>query len=130
MIVDTSAIMAVVLKEAEKDAFLAAMVAADRLLMSAGNWLELEAVIVRRGTPMSGRHAERLIAALGISIEPFSVEQARIARSGYRQFGRGTQHAAGLNFGDCFAYALAKETGDPLLFKGDDFRRTGIASAL
>jgi ribonuclease VapC len=65
----------------------------------------------------------------GIAIEPFTVEQAYIARQAFYDFGKG-RHAAGLNSGDCFSYALAKPTGEPLLFKGDDFRKTDVASAL
>ena len=79
--------------------------------------------------PLLSRRFDDLIAATGIIIESVTREQAEIARAAYRDFGRGGGHPAGLNFGDCFAYALAKATREPLLFKGDDFSRTDVAAA-
>lgn len=130
MIVDTSAIMAVLLGEPERTPILGALAKADHLAMSAGSWLELEAVITRRGNPAMERDSDRLFAELQIEIVEVSVEQAAIRRAAYKRFGRGTGHPAGLNFGDCFAYALAKESGRPLLFKGDDFTHTDIVPAV
>ena len=79
---------------------------------------------------LAQRTCDELIAAAGIVIEPVTAGQARIARDAYRDFGKGSGHAAGLNFGDCFAYALAKATGEPLLFKGDDFSRTDVTAVV
>ena len=78
---------------------------------------------------MASRLVDKLLATAGIVIEAVTETQARIAREAYRDFGKGSGHAAGLNVGDCFAYALAKATGEPLLFKGDDFSRTDVAIA-
>ena len=79
--------------------------------------------------PVVSRRLDELIKFGGIEIRPVSVEQGRLARAAYRDFGRGSGHAAKLNFGDCFAYALAAETGEPLLFKGLEFPATDIKSA-
>jgi ribonuclease VapC len=79
---------------------------------------------------VASRRFEDLLKKFCIVIEPVTGSQARIAREAYRDFGKGSGHKAGLNFGDCFAYALARETGEPLLYKGNDFIHTGIASAL
>ena len=131
MIVDSSAIMTVVLEEGESRRFAAAMAASPTSLrLSAGNWIELAAVLTRTGDGSLWDIAERLIEEARVTIEPVTIEQAVIAREAYRRYGRGTQHKASLNFGDCFAYALAKATGEPLLFKGDDFARTDITPAL
>jgi ribonuclease VapC len=78
---------------------------------------------------VASRLVDDLLAAAQIVIEPVSPAQARIAREAYRDFGKGSGHAAGLNFGDCFAYALARATGEPLLYKGDDFSHTDVAAA-
>lgn len=130
MIVDSSAIMAVIRKEPDAERFAAGIAGADAPLLSAGNWIELAAVLTRSADNRAWEVTERLIAAAGITIEPVTVEQAAIAHDAYRRYGRGTGHPARLNFGDCFAYALAKATGEPLLFKGDDFSRTDIVPAL
>lgn len=129
MIVDTSAIMAMLLDEAEADDMLRLMVTAPTRRMSAGAWVELGTVLVRRQNPELARRAERLIPGLRIDIAPVSAAQAEIGRQGYREYGRGTGHPANLNLGDCFSYALAKETGEPLLFKGDDFSLTDVTRA-
>ncbi len=129
MIVDTSAIMAIVLDEPEKPALLDALLRTDRPAMSAGSWLELEAVMIRRNIPGLAEAAQAVLADMDIEIIGLSVEQAVIGRDAYRRFGRGTGHPAGLNFGDCFAYALARQTGRQLLFKGDDFSRTDVTPA-
>jgi ribonuclease VapC len=80
--------------------------------------------------PVASRRLDDLLRAAGLAVEPVTEAQARIAREAYRDFGKGSGHPAQLNFGDCFAYALAKVTGEPLLFKGNDFSQTDIASAL
>jgi len=80
--------------------------------------------------PVSSRRLDDLIRVTGTQIEPVTSEQAAIGREAYRDFGRGSGHPAALNFGDCFSYALARATGEPLLYKGQDFGHTGLASAL
>jgi len=97
--------------------------------MSAANYLEAAVVIDGSRDPIASRRFDELMKEAQISIEPFTAEQARIAREAYRDFGEGSGHAASLNFGDCFAYALAKSTDEPLLFKGDDFTHTDISCA-
>lgn len=129
MIVDTSALMAILIAEPDARHFAEAMARGGPLRMSAGSWIELTAVLVRRFPDLAANQPERLIEELDIAIVPVTVEQARIGQAAYRTYGRGTQHPANLNFGDCFAYALAKATGEPLLFKGEDFARTDVVAA-
>ncbi|WCM29561.1 type II toxin-antitoxin system VapC family toxin [Sphingomonas sp. QA11] len=116
--------------EPEARAFLEVMATATSLRISAGSWLELTVVTTRGGDALIGEAADTLLARFDVQIEAVTKEIATIANDGYRRYGRGTRHAADLNFGDCFAYALAKATGEPLLFKGDDFTRTDIVPAL
>lgn len=130
MIVDTSAIIAILRDEPDARSFLDAMSAASTIRMSAGSWLELTVVTTRGGDARIREGADTLLASFDVVIEDVTREIATIANDGYRKYGRGTRHAADLNFGDCFAYALAKATGEPLLFKGDDFTRTDIVPAL
>ena len=127
MIVDTSALIAILRDEPEARAFAIAIADADRRRLSAANYLEAAIVIDGSRDPIASRRFDDLLREGGISIEPVTEEQAKIAREAYRDFGRGSGHAARLNFGDCFAYALAKTTGEPLLFKGDDFLHAGCA---
>jgi ribonuclease VapC len=127
MIVDTSALIAILRDEPEARAFAIAIADADRRRLSAANYLEAAIVIDGSRDPIASRRFDDLLREGGISIEPVTEEQAKIAREAYRDFGRGSGHAARLNFGDCFAYALAKTTGEPLLFKGDNFLHAGIA---
>src|SRR5690349_20063205 len=98
--------------------------------MSAATLVEIGAVLTGRLTPEDFRRVERLIAQLGIETVPFDAEQAASATRAYRDFGRGSGHPAALNLGDCYSYALADVTGEPLLFVGDDFAHTDIATAL
>ena len=98
--------------------------------MSAASFLEAAIVVDRNRDPVLSRRFDELIREAEIIIEPVTEAQARIAREAYRDFDRGSGHPARLNFGDCFAYALAKDQGEPLLFKGDDFVHTDITSAL
>lgn len=131
MIVDSSAIMAIVLEEDGGHGFAAVMATSPTpLRLSAGNWIELAAVLTRTTDGSLWDIVEQLIEQTKVSIEPVTVEQAAIAREAYRRYGRGAGHPAALNFGDCFAYALASASGEPLLFKGDDFARTDITPAL
>lgn len=130
MIVDTSVLMAILREEPEADAFAKHLAQASYIGLSAGSWLELAAVTTRGGGNDLFRRSEELVADTAAVILPVTIEQARIARDAYRRFGRGTGHPARLNYGDCFAYALAIATGAPLLFKGDDFSRTDVVAAL
>lgn len=130
MIIDTSAIVAILRDEPEARSCAEAMEAAKSLRVSAVNFLEAAAVIDSSRNPIASRRFDDFFRVAEINIEPVTEAQARIAREAYRDFGKGSRHAAGLNFGDCFAYALAKATGEPLLFKGNDFVHTDISPAL
>jgi ribonuclease VapC len=128
MIIDTSAILAILFNESDAESYARAMADADACRISAANFVEV-AIVVEAQTKASGsRQFDAFFRRAGIVIEPVTEEQAHLARQAYTDFGKG-RHKAGLNFGDCFAYALAKATGEPLLFKGEDFRKTDIASA-
>lgn len=129
MIVDSSAIMAILLEEPESNMFSRLLIASGRSRLSAGGWVELSAVLTRSRRTALFPLLDAIMAKFAIRVAPTSEEQAQIAHKAYRRFGIGTGHPAKLNFGDCFAYALAKETGEPLLFKGDDFAHTDIAAA-
>ena len=128
MIVDSSALVAIALNEPESPSFVEALAKAEASFISSGTWIELSAVAVRKKI-LTHRWLERARSGYRIEITPVSVEQARIGHEAYRQYGLGSGHRARLNFGDCFAYALAKATGEPLLYKGDDFVHTDIVSA-
>ena len=125
MIVDTSALLAVLYQEADAEWFVSALVAAPTRRMSAANCLEVAISIDAHGDAEASRQLDHFIRQAGIEIAVVTPEQAQIARQAYQDFGKG-RHKAGLNFGDCFAYALARETGEPLLFKGNDFAHTDI----
>jgi ribonuclease VapC len=129
MIVDTSALIAILRDEADAKIFALAIARADRRRVSAANYLETAIVIDGSRNPIASRHFDDLLREAEIVIEPVTEEQAKIARDAYRDFGRGSGHPAGLNFGDCFAYALAKALREPLLFKGNGFFHTGIAGS-
>ena len=129
MIIDTSAFMAILLQEPECEPFLGAIRKAPARSMSAGGWIELGAVLTQKGDQSLPALATRILDGLSIQLESVTPEQARIGHEAYRRFGKG-QHKAGLNFGDCLAYALAKATGRPLLFKGEDFIHTDILPAM
>ena len=130
MIVDTSAIIAILKGEPEQEAFARAIVDSAGARMSAATFLEAAVVVDGLGDPVKSRRLDELIQALGIEIVDTTVEHGSIARAAYHDFGKGSGHAAQLNFGDCFAYALATATGEPLLFKGDDFIHTHLRPAL
>ena len=125
MVIDTSAIVAILQNEPEQDAFIEAIESADICLISAASFIEASIVILTR-YGMDGIHDfDLFMAKAGIEISSVDSDQANIARRAFRDFGRG-RHPAELNFGDCFSYALAKSLGLPLLFKGNDFSKTDI----
>ena len=128
MIVDTSVIIAILREESDASALARALERAPTRRMSAATYVEAAIVTDSNGDAVLSRRFDELLRQASIAIEPFTLEQARIAREAYRDFGKG-KHRAGLNFGDCFAYALAKVTSEPLLFKGDDFRKTDVERA-
>ncbi len=130
MIVDSSALLAILRAEPEAAVFARAIENAGTPEISAANYLETAIVIDGSRDPVASRRFDELMREAAISVEPVTEEQANIARSAYRDFGKGTGHPAQLNFGDCFAYALAKAKRQPLLFKGTDFTRTDVAAAL
>ncbi len=129
MIIDTSALIAILRDEPDARRFAEAIEAAGERRISAATYVELGAVIDGARDPVASRRMDDLLAIAMISIEPVTEEQAKLAREAYRDFGKGSGHAANLNFGDCFAYGLARSIGEPLLFKGDDFARTDITAA-
>jgi ribonuclease VapC len=125
MVIDTSAILAIFLGEPERQAFLELLSQTDTRLLSAGNALETAIVLeARRGAPVI-RELDLFIYRTRVDIVSVDAEQVEIARVAWRMYGKG-HHPAGLNFGDCFAYALARTSGEPLLAKGTDFSRTDI----
>ena len=127
MVLDSSAIAAILSDEPEAPAFEVAIERASVRLLSAASLVELSIVVeLRLGEP-GERELDLLLYKAGIEIVPLTREQAEIARRAFRRFGKG-RHPAALNFGDCFSYALSKTAGEPLLFKGDDFSRTDVAT--
>lgn len=130
MIVDTSALVAILRDEPEALSFVEAIANASMCRVSAASFVETAAVIDGGRNPISSRRFDDFFREAGLTIEPVTEAQAHIARAAYRDFGKGSGHPARLNLGDCFAYALARATGEPLLFKGGDFIHTDIAPAL
>lgn len=128
MIIDTSAMVAILYREPEAEAFAQLIHDADVNRISVANYVELSIVIENQLGPEGMRQAEAFFRRAGVTIEPVTVEHGELARQAFLDFGKG-RHSAGLNYGDCFAYALAKAAGEPLLFKGDDFRQTDIPAA-
>lgn len=129
MILDTPALIAILFGEADAETYANAISAADTCRVSAATFVEV-AIVVEAQTKGRGSHAvDSLLRRANVVIEPVTEEQAHLAREAYAEFGKG-RHRAGLNFGDCFSYALAKATGEPLLFKGNDFRKTDITAAI
>lgn len=125
MIIDTSALMAILRLEPEAEGLLGAIRSTGTRVMSAATFVEASIVAEGRDGEQGLRELDAALARLRIDIAPFTANQAMHARRAYRRFGKG-RHPAALNMGDCFSYALAKETGEPLLFKGKDFSRTDI----
>lgn len=129
-VVDSSAVMAVLLQEPDAEAYARAMQDLAPLILSAGTLVELGAVALGRGGEALANDLYVLIEEADMEIVPVSLGDARAAIDGFARFGKGIGRPACLNLGDCFAYGLAKSRGEPLLFKGDDFRRTDIVPAL
>jgi ribonuclease VapC len=130
VIVDTSALVAILREEADADVYAASLGATDRARVSAGTLLETAIVVDGNRNPILSRRLDDLVIEARLVIEPVTEEQVWIARRAYQDYGKGSGHPARLNFGDCFAYALARISGEPLLFKGTDFDHTDITSAL
>ena len=129
MIVDTSAVAAILLGEPEREHLAEVLAAAHDVSMGAPNWLELCMVIDRRGHRGASVGLESVLKGFGIEVVAFEEPHAAMARAAFRAYGRGNGHPARLNFGDCMAYALAKVSGRPLLFKGGDFIHTDVVAA-
>lgn len=130
MIIDTSALIAILRAEDDAGDMAVAIEKAQVRRISAANFLETAVVIDASRDPVASRRFDELVEAAELRVEAVTFEQARIARDAYRDFGKGSGHKAELNFGDCFAYALARTTREALLFKGDDFGHTDITPAL
>jgi ribonuclease VapC len=125
MIVDTSALIAILYGEPEAAAFAQIIHDADICRISVANYVELSMVIESQLGPAGMGQTDAFFRRAGIAIEPVTLEHGYLARQAFVDFGKG-RHKAGLNFGDCFAYALSKATGEPLLFKGNNFGLTDI----
>lgn len=130
MIVDSSALVAIVRGEDAAEELLAAILSADACRISAATYVEASVVIDARRSPTATRRFDELMATTPIEVVELTAAQATIAREAYRDFGRGSGHRANLNFGDCFSYALAIDRREPLLYVGDDFVHTDVRSAL
>ena len=126
MIIDTSALVAILDQEPEADRIVRAIAAVPDRMLSAANLVEAGMVMQARRGDEGARDLDLLLAKLKIEIVPFTARQAEIARRAFRRYGRG-RHGAKLNLGDCFSYALATDESAPLLFKGDDFGQTDVA---
>lgn len=125
MILDTSALAAIFFGEPEADKYMTLIEEAESCRISAANFVELSIVIESQLGPQGSRFCDQYFRRAEIAIEPVSIEHAFFARQAFIEYGKG-RHPAGLNFGDCFAYALSKATGEPLLFKGSDFPQTDV----
>ena len=130
MIIDSSALLAILFNETDAHMHAAAIAKAKSAQISAANWLETAIRIDHGSSPIASNAMDDLIREAQIEIVPVTADQVSIARQAYRAYGKGTGHPAQLNFGDCFSYALAKSTGQPLLFKGNDFSQTDLQAAL
>jgi len=129
MVIDTSALLVLLLDEPEAEDFRTALELDETRLLSAATLLEAAVVIEARKGEAAGRELDRLIDKAAISVVPVDADQVDEARRAWRRFGRG-RHEAALNYGDLFAYALSRTSGEALLFKGDDFRRTDVARVI
>jgi ribonuclease VapC len=125
MVLDTSAVLAILQDEPERRAFTEALEAAETRAMSTANFVESSIVLEARYGPDGVRDFDLLLSKAQIALVALDVDQADLARQAFRRFGKG-RHRASLNLGDCFAYALARSLGEPLLFKGDDFRHCDV----
>jgi len=129
MVIDTSALLAILNDEPERSAFNEAIERAETRVLSTAGFVETSIVIESRYGAEGLRDLDLFLSRAGIELVPFDGEQARLARDAYGRFGKG-KHPGGLNFGDCFSYALARFRGEPLLFKGADFAKTDLGSAV
>jgi ribonuclease VapC len=130
VIVDSSALVTIIREEPGFSSYLDRLLTSPKNRMSAATFLEAAIVIDRQPDPRAAAKLDEIIEQLDITIEPVTAHQARIARDAYRRFGKGRGHPARLNFGDCFAYALAKVFDEPLLFIGQDFIHTDVGRVL
>jgi len=130
MILDTSAVIAILRDEPESPLFTKAIEKAPHRRISAVNYVEAAIVIDISRDPIASRRFDELLQEAEVTVESVTDDQARVARDAYRDFGKGSGHPAKLNFGDCFAYALAKTRREPILFKGDDFAQTDAMAAV
>ena len=130
MIVDSSAVIAILAEEPEAQEFSDKLAAAKTLRMSVANFFEAAIVLDSKRNCAISRKLDELVRSAEIHLAAVDEVQARIAREAYRDFGKGSGHKANLNFGDCFAYALAKTMNEPLLYKGTDFSQTDVRPAL
>lgn len=130
MIVDASALLAILLAEPDARVYAGAIRSAAVRRISVANLLEAAIIVDSGKNPISSRRLDDFLEAARLQVEPVTIEQGLIARVAYRDFGKGSGSPARLNFGDCFAYALARAYDEPLLYKGDDFAHTDIRSAL
>lgn len=128
MILDTSAMVAILYREPEAATFIQLIHDADACRISVAGHVELSMVIGRQLGPEGTQQGEAFFRRAGITVEPVTIEHGALARQAFLDYGKG-RHKAALNFGDCFSYALAKATGEPLLFKGNDFAWTDIEPA-
>jgi ribonuclease VapC len=126
MVIDTSALVAILQREPERRPFIEAIELADARLMSVATFVEISIVIEARHGAEGLRDLDHFISRAAIELVLVDAEHGKVARSAYSRFGKGGHHA-GLNYGDCFSYALAMSTGEPLLCKGDDFVHTDVA---
>lgn len=129
MVIDSSALAAILFGEPERRSLIEAIEGAGERLMSVANWVEVSIVVTARHGADGDLLLQRFMERAGIEIVPLDLEQGRLARDAWQRFGKG-RHPAGLNFGDCFAYALSQQRGQRLLFKGDDFSKTDIPAAI
>jgi len=125
MVLDTSAVLAILQDEPERRAFNEAIEAADSRSLSVASLVEASIVIEARYGAEGVRHLDQFLDRADVAVVAVDVEQGKIARQAFSRFGKG-RHAAGLNFGDCFSYALAQALGEPLLYKGEDFSLTDV----
>jgi ribonuclease VapC len=126
MVVDTSALLAILQDEPERRAYNEALEAADSRALSVASYVETSIVVEARYGAEGVRHLDRFLDRASVTLVPVDVEQGMLARHAFSRFGKG-RHPAGLNFGDCFSYALAQSLGEPLLYKGEDFSHTDVS---
>jgi ribonuclease VapC len=130
LILDTSAIVAILREEPGFERYARSLAESSGTRISAGTYLETAIVVDANRDPVLSGRLDDLLGVAAVRVEPVTRQHAELARQAFRAFGKGSGHAAALNFGDCFAYALARATGEPLLFKGRDFAQTDVAAAL